>query len=114
MVAGDDAVANSNDTMGIFGDVGFVGDQHDSVALGMKFVEECHDLITGFGVQISSRFVREDDGRVVYKSAGDGDALALAAGELVGLVKHARAEIDALEHRLGALGTLSRGGCRYR
>jgi hypothetical protein len=46
---------------------------------------------------------------VVDQGAGDGDALALAAGELVGLVHHAGAEVDGLEDGLGAGDALGGG-----
>jgi len=48
-------------------------------------VEEGHDLVAGLGVEVSGGLVGEDDGGVIDQGAGDGDALALAAGEFVGL-----------------------------
>ena len=54
--------------------------------LGVELVEEGHDLIAGVGVEVAGGLVGEDDGGLVDEGAGDGDALALAAGELVGLV----------------------------
>ena len=47
---------------------------------------------------------------LVDEGAGDGDALALAAGELVGLVHHAGAEVDGLEDGFGAGDALGGGG----
>ena len=90
LVGEDLAVADVDDAMSVFGDVGLVGDEHDGVALGVERVEEGHDLDAGFGVEVAGGLVGEDDGRAVDQGAGDGDALALAAGELVGLVVHAR------------------------
>ena len=109
VVAGDDAVADGDDAVGVFGDVGLVGDEDDGVAVGVELVEEGHDLVAGLGVEVSGGLVGEDDGGAVDEGAGDGDALALAAGELVGLVHHAGAEVDGLEHGLGALGALGGG-----
>ena len=43
---------------------------------------------------------------LVDEGAGDGDALTLAAGELVGLVHHASAQVDGLEDGLCAGSTL--------
>ncbi|MCU1252807.1 MAG: hypothetical protein JWQ49_5836, partial [Edaphobacter sp.] len=40
MVAGDDAVANGDDAMGILGDIGLMGDDDDGVAVGVEVVEE--------------------------------------------------------------------------
>src|SRR5271156_1351130 len=75
----------------------------------MKFVEESHDFVAGFGVEVSGGFVGEDDGGLVDQGAGDGDALTLAAGELVGLVHHAGAEADGFENTFCALGASGRG-----
>ena len=110
LVAGDDAVADGDDAVGELGDVGLVGDDDDGVALGVELVEEGHDLVAGLGVEVSGGLVGEDDGGVVDQGAGDGDALALAAGELVGLVHHAGAEVDGLEDFLGAGDALGGGG----
>src|SRR5271168_2981321 len=75
----------------------------------MEFVEEGHDLVAGLGVEVAGGFVGEDDGGFVDQSAGDGDALTLAAGEFVGLVHHAAAEADGFEDTLCSLGASSRG-----
>ena len=77
-------------------------------------IEESHDLEAGLGVEVSRGLVGEDDRRIVDQSARDGDALALAAGELVGLVHHARFQADIGERLLGALQALARQACRYR
>ncbi len=45
--------------------------------------EEPKNLLSGVGVQISRRLVRQHDCRVVDQGAGDCHALLLAAGELV-------------------------------
>jgi hypothetical protein len=108
--SGDDAVADGDDAVGELGDVGLVGDDDDGVALGVEIVEERHDLVAGLGVEVAGGFVGEDDGGLVDQGAGDGDALALAAGELVGLVHHAGAEVDGLEDGLGAGDALGGGG----
>ena len=110
LVAGDDAVADGDDAMGVLGDVRLVGDEDDGVAFGVKLVEEGHDLVAGLGVEVSGGLVGEDDGRVVDEGTGDGDALSLTAGELVGLVQHAGAEVDVLEGGFGALFALVGGG----
>src|SRR5207302_2600819 len=110
VIAGDYAVTDGNDAVGVLGDVGLVGDDDDGIATVMKIVEEGHDLVAGFGVEVSGGLVGEDDGGAVDEGASDGDALALAAGELVGLVHHAGAEVDALEHGFGAGGALGCGG----
>ena len=70
--------------------------------------------IAGFGVEVAGGFVGEDDGGLVDEGAGDGDALALTAGELVGLVVHAGLEADGGEGSFGALERARRQACRCR
>ncbi len=80
LVGEDLAVADVDDAVGVFGDVGLVSDEDDSVAFPVKLVEQRHDLDAGFGVEVAGRLVGQDDGRIIDKGAGDGDALALTAG----------------------------------
>lgn len=47
LIAGDHAVFDVDDTMRVFGDIVFVRDQDDRVALGLQTVEQCHDLEAG-------------------------------------------------------------------
>ena len=65
------------------GDVGLVGDEHDGVARLVEALEERHDLDAGLRVEVAGGLVGEQDRRIVHQRARDGDALALAAGELV-------------------------------
>src|SRR6185369_12166573 len=102
-IAGDFAVADVDYAVGVFGDVGLVGYDDDGVALGLELVEEGHDFDAGFGVEVASGLVGQDDAGAVDEGAGDGDALALSAGELVGLVVHAAVEVDVVQGFLGAL-----------
>ena len=53
--------------------------------------------------------VGEDDGGVVDEGAGDGDALFLAAGELVGTEIGAVAEADSFEGDGGQLAGVAAG-----
>ena len=62
--------------------------------LSASCCEQRHDFRAGFGIEISRRLVREQDGRLVHQRAGDGDALALAAGKFVGLVMNAVGQAD--------------------
>ena len=61
------------------------GDDGDA-ALFAELVEELDDLLAGVEVEVAGRLVGEDDGGVVGEGAGDGDALLLSAGKLVGAV----------------------------
>src|SRR5215469_2388998 len=98
----DFAVAETNDAMGVKRDIGLVGDENDGVAALVQSSEKAHDLITGGGIEISSRLVGEQDRGMIHKSARDGHALTLAAGKLVRFVHHALGEINLSEHLPGA------------
>jgi hypothetical protein len=60
----------------------------------VKLFDNVHDLAAGFDVEVARGFVGEEDARVVHKRPGDGDALALTAGELVGAVLEAMGEAE--------------------
>ena len=92
----DDAVFHDDDALGAGGDFIAVGDEDDGFAVGVEFVEEVEDFEAGLGIEVAGGFVGEDEERVVDEGAGDGDALLLAAGELLGTVIEAMAEADEL------------------
>src|SRR5882672_12752305 len=46
-VAGDDAVLDVDYAIGMLGDVGFMGYQHNRIALAMKFFHQLHDFVSG-------------------------------------------------------------------
>src|SRR2546423_6384343 len=77
------------------GELGAVGDGDDHGVVGGGQVEdELADGGAGFGVEVAGGFVAEEEGGFVHEGAGDGDALALAAGELAGEVRGAVGEAD--------------------
>ena len=84
---------------GVPGDVFLVRDDDDGVAFPRKLLEQRHDFRAGLGIEIAGRLVGQQDGRLVDQRAGDGDALALAAGKFVGLVMNAVGQAD-LRQRL--------------
>lgn len=99
----DLAVAHGDDAVGGFGDGGVVGDEdHGVFALMMDAAEEVHDLGGVLGVEVAGGFVGEEDGGFVGEAAGDGDALALTAGEFFGHVIEAMAHADGFEEFCGA------------
>ena len=72
-----------------------MGDDHQGLApLAHEAEEELDDALARFRVEISRRFVGEDDARVIDQRPGDGHALLLAAGELGGEMLHAIREPD--------------------
>ena len=104
----DATVADGHGTVGLGGDTGIMRDEYDGLAAFLEFVEGLHHERSGGGVQVSRRFVRQDDGRVVYEGARDGDSLHLSARELgdavVPVVDRQR---DGLQRMDGAHLTLS-------
>ena len=64
--------------------------------------DEFDDGVTGGGVEIAGGFVGEKNRRLVDEGAGDGGALKLSAGELVGAVVGAIGEMDGGEEVAGA------------
>ena len=71
-----------------------MGDEHDRPAVLVELLEDRQDVPRRRGVEVSGRLVREDQLGVGDERAGDGDALLLAAGELVGGVVDAVVEPD--------------------
>ncbi|MBD0739042.1 hypothetical protein BGM09_06335 [Streptomyces sp. CBMA29] len=89
-----------------------MGDDQDGGALGVDLVEELDDARAGGRVEVAGRLVREEQRRVADHGARDGDALSLAAGELVRLVVVAVGEPDAVEDGPCALAPLGAGDAR--
>src|SRR5262245_28340458 len=81
------------------GDLPVVGDDEDGRAPPVQLAQEANDLGAGVGVEVAGRLVGEDDRRPGQDSAGDRDALALAARELGRGMTEAVREADALESR---------------
>ena len=78
-----------------------MGDHDDGASVFLvQFVEQFHDFSSHLGVQVTGRFVGKDDVGIADDGTGDGDTLALAAGELRREVAHAVREADLFEHGL--------------
>src|SRR6187402_2493267 len=68
-VALDQTVAQAHDPVRVRGDLVFVRDQDDGVALGMQVAEHAHDLGAGGAVEVAGRFVGQDDRGVAHERA---------------------------------------------
>ena len=80
-----------------------VGDEKDGGFLfASEAGDEFDDGVTGGGVEIAGGFVGEKNRGLVDEGAGDGGALKLSAGELVGAVVGAIGELDGGEEVAGA------------
>ena len=68
----------------VLGDVGLVRHEHDGdAALDVQPLKDAHHLDAGARIEVAGRLVRQQQRRVVDERARDGDALLLAARELV-------------------------------
>ena len=70
--------------------------------LAVEFVEQRHDFLAGVAVQVAGRLVGQDQARPVDQRAGNGHALLLAAGNVVGQRFGVAAQADLVEHLAGA------------
>ncbi len=105
IVVDDLTVAKHDDASGESRDFDFVSDGDDRDSSGVEFGENPHHFLGGVGVECAGGFVGEDEGGAVDDRAGDGDALLLAAGELVGFIVEPVAEADAIEGGGGAIAS---------
>ncbi len=64
------------------GNVRFVGDEDDSVAALIEILEKRHDFFAGLRIKVPGRLISKDNGRIVNQGPGNGDALALSAGQV--------------------------------
>ena len=64
--------------------------------LTAKLREQIDDLRLNGNVERRDRFVRDDQFRLDREGAGNGDALALAAGKFVRIFFHRRAAVNRL------------------
>src|SRR3954469_16734258 len=78
------------------GDGGIVRDEDDRLVVRGQLFEDGDDVGAGFLIEVAGRLVGEDQRRIVDERSGDGDALALAAGELVRTMLGALLQTDAL------------------
>jgi len=77
-----------------------------SVALLHLGLDQLHDLFAELGVERAGGFVEEHERRLVYERASDGNALALAAGELGGEVCGAVGEGQLGEQMMDGVGAV--------
>ena len=86
------AVAQCDVAAAVLGYLRIVGHEYDGTSLGMQLLEKDQYLERCTGIEVTGRFIGEDDGRIVYQCPGDGDALHLSAGHLVAFMHQAVAQ----------------------
>ena len=100
-VTADPPVADLDAAVHGGGHVQVVGDDHDGGALLVELAEQVQDGRPGGRVQVAGGLVGHDQGGPAGQGPGDGGALLLAAGELVGPVAEPVAEADPLDGGAG-------------
>src|SRR3954464_8887995 len=108
LVADDAALVELDDApLHVVHHLAVVGDDDDGGAGLVDPVEQLHDPDRGDRVEVSARLVGQQQRRVVDEGAGDGDALLLATGELVGVAVELGRQADqaqGLRHLLANFG----------
>src|SRR4051794_11362053 len=95
LCVGHDASVEDVDAPGeVGGHVAVVGDHDDGGAVGVELLQHGHDGGARAAVEVAGRLVGQHDRRPAHEGPGDGDALALPAGDLSGTVMGAVAEPD--------------------
>ena len=78
------------------------GQQDGGVVLLRQVAEEVEHFAGGCGIEVAGDLVGDEEGGAVEESAGEGDALAFAAAEGVGLEGARARQADGGENFLGA------------
>src|SRR5262245_4236073 len=104
LFADDPAVLDANDPVGERKDTGVVGDdQHTAAAVARDLRQHRHDGVAVSAVERGGRLVGEDRRSIADDGAGNGDALLLAAAELLRIRAHLEREPDPGERLLRLL-----------
>ena len=77
----------------------FVVSDHDdgTSVLRIEPMKDTHYFRPHFGIEVTGRFVGEDNLGIAYNGAGNGHALALTSGELLGIMAQPMRHFHALE-----------------
>ena len=104
----DPAIDEGDAAVGGGGNFGAVGDEDDGgFLLAGEPGDEFDDGGAGGGVEVARRFIGKENGGLMNEGAGEGGALKLAAGELVGSMMGPVGESDGGQQFLGTLAGLS-------
>lgn len=105
------AAVHDEDAVGDFeGFFLIVGDKEaGDVDFIMEFAEPAAEFFADLGIEGTEGFIEEEDFGAGGQGAGEGDALALAAGELGGVAFFHAAELDEVEEFIDAVGDFPGG-----
>ena len=87
-----------------------VRDDQDRTAVVGEAAQQLHDVAVHARVEAGGRLVQEDQRRLGQQLQGDGDALALAAGERGDLLLLVDVELELAQHLVDAGVALGLGG----
>src|SRR5690348_13572635 len=97
------AVVNLYNSSGLTGDALIVGDDKQGDALFIEVFQEFHDFFAAGAIKVAGRLVSNDNAGLHSQSAGNGHALALAAGELIRPMLQPITQTHSLQALGGAL-----------
>src|SRR5438876_7678489 len=100
MIIHDHAVAHHYVAFRISGDVLLVRDHDDRDAALVELLKNRHDLDAGSAVEITGRFIRQQDLRIIDQRARNRDPLLLTAGKLTWKMVLATREPDRFKHAI--------------
>jgi hypothetical protein len=111
----DPAIDEGDAAIGGGGNFGAVSDEDDGgFLLAGEPGDEFNDGGAGGGVEVARRFIGEENGGLMNEAAGEGGALKLAAGELVGSMMGSVGQSDGGQQFLGTLAGLSVDSARKK
>jgi hypothetical protein len=103
LVAYHHPILRGDDPLGMGSDVDIVGHRdHRNSPLLVQPLENGHDLLAGFAVQVPGGLIREQQGRVFHQGPGNAHPLLLAAGELGGAMPYPIAKPYSFQSFQGA------------
>lgn len=97
------SVQHANNAMAVAGVVFGVCNHDDRGSLLVKIGQQLHDFVTVGGIEVTGRFIGQDKLGVIDDGAGDGDALLLTTGELLGVVVTTVHDLHFVEDDFDAL-----------
>ena len=94
------SVHDADHALCLLGKLLIVRDQNNRCAAFMQFMEQSHDVVSGFRVEVSRRLVGKQNGRIGCEGSCNGNTLLLSAGQFGRLVFGAGRKADALQRSL--------------
>src|ERR1039457_5383485 len=108
LIRKDSTIAHCDHSIGICGDIWFVGyHYYGDALLAIESANDFHDLMGGARIEVAGRLVGKQYSGMVDERQGQRDALLLSPGELIGHVTRAVCQTDARKHVAAAIVPLA-------